>query len=138
MERMFKIIVFFLLLMSFEAKAQYTEFDSFGSWSVATNWSNGIPTFSDDIFINVFLGCVVDIDGACKDLDQGLFGGLTIANGITLTVNGDLNKRINGPITNNGTIIIKGDINYNGTRKIEMGGSVTFEGGVDFNGFTIN
>ncbi|MBP9180004.1 MAG: hypothetical protein KBG24_05865, partial [Bacteroidia bacterium] len=144
------IFILFLTIIATYVSAQTTFTANSGNWSVAGNWSNGVPTSSVDAIIGAGKVCTVNISNAeCASLT--LSGSnqetqLIISNNQSLTVSGAVS--INAPSSGNkvNSITVEGNLSAtsltmanssNDNRDLKLivnGGITTISGNITMNG----
>lgn len=122
MKRSF-LLFFCFMLIGMMAIAQSTSWRGItnASWSVATNWTNGVPTAATDVIIGDahFTGIhhpKVNVVSECKSVTVGTVVPVVLTISRHLTVNGNVTIASNGTISHPGTTIyLTGDWINNGT-----------------------
>ncbi|MFE3847058.1 T9SS sorting signal type C domain-containing protein [Flavobacterium sp. LB3P45] len=116
---LFNILIVLLPTVVF---AQKTYNSTSGNWNVAANWTpNGVPTLTDDVIIPSGKTVTVTANASANNLVIIGTGVLTVNNGITLTVYGNVNidsgAQFNSGTGNSDSAIIKvyGDFINQGT-----------------------
>jgi hypothetical protein len=127
-----KIILPSFFLLPFYGKSQST-FSSFlgidNTWSNVLNWSGGIPALGVDAIIND--DCNVTINSNCNNVFVNPNFQLTINNGVTFVIGGNLDIGLNSLLDNNGTIELSGNYLIDGITKITVGGTLELVGKIE-------
>ena len=100
----------------------------FNSWSMASNWSNGVPTSTTNAIIpNVGNNwpAIRSVSMAVRNLDIQIGATLEIQAGKTLTIEGDL--------TQNGTFNISGGTSLSNQGSLILNGNYSGSGNVSYN-----
>ncbi len=89
------------------------------AWNDADNWDNGIPSSVTDVTIpNVSNQPVVSISSVCNDITMDPLTQLTVNNGVTLAVNGDL--MLLASASGEASIVEYGGLSVTGNTSVEQ------------------
>ncbi len=79
-----------------------------GNWETAGNWSNGVPTITDNVTIPANNSIIINAHAVCNNITIAPLGRLTINTAINLSVTGTLTIQSNstgsGSLIDNGTL----------------------------------
>ena len=89
------------------------------AWNVTGNWDTGIPSSITDVTVpNVSNQPVVSISSVCNDFNMDPLTQLTVNNGVTLTINGDL--MMNASVAGEASIVEYGGLSVLGNTSVEQ------------------
>ena len=114
------------------AQMKNTRFTTDGDWSTPANWDNGVPTASDNVFIQG-VDCTISSNAECDNIRLETGSSLTINAGDTLNIIGGIDIEDFVTITNSGVLLIRGDMRRNNTTKATLGGTVIFRSSFELN-----